>query len=107
MARPNILMFWDMNWVSAETRAESARYAAWLEALSGARLAIVECGAGEAVPTVRYESESTAARYDGALIRINPREPEGPPGTISLRCSALEGLTAIAARLAASEGKNQ
>ena len=45
-------------------------------ATEGARVALVECGAGTAVPTVRRFCEAMAAHLNGALVRINVREPE-------------------------------
>jgi hypothetical protein len=56
---------------------------------------VVECGAGSAVPTVRWQCLQTAGEFGGALIRINPREPEGPAGTISFPMGALEALRAM------------
>ena len=53
---------------------------------------IVELGAGQAVPTVRMTCEDLARRCRGTLIRINPREPEVPPGHISLPMGALAAI---------------
>lgn len=80
IARPNVLMFDDYDWVGHRSVAQTRRYEAWLEAIEGQPLAVVECGAGTAVPTVRYECQ----RRGGRLVRINPREAEVPPGQISL-----------------------
>ncbi|MCA9537663.1 MAG: NAD-dependent protein deacetylase [Myxococcales bacterium] len=100
-ARPNVLMFNDFEWNPTRTTAQEARLEAWLADLRQRRLApvIIECGAGTAVPSVRRFSELTVRRLGGTLIRINPREPEGPPGTIALPMGALAALTAIEARL--------
>jgi NAD-dependent SIR2 family protein deacetylase len=95
VARPNVLMFGDDQWVPHRTDAQAAALAAWLGAVRGARLVIVELGAGRAVPTVRHLSESVARRNDAPLIRINPREPEGPPGTLPLAGGALATLEAL------------
>jgi NAD-dependent SIR2 family protein deacetylase len=102
LARPNILMFGDGAWLEGRMAEQDARLAAWLRALLGARLVVVECGAGQAIPTVRWHCENAAAIHGGTLIRINPREPEGPEGTLSLRLGAAAALTAIAARLGLS-----
>ena len=37
--------------------------------------------------------------FNGTLIRINPREPEGPPGTLSLAMGGAAALEAIQQRL--------
>ena len=65
----------------------------------GARAVIVELGAGRAVPTVRYQCESAARLLGAPLIRINPREPEGPPGTLSFAEGALAALRRLDERI--------
>jgi NAD-dependent SIR2 family protein deacetylase len=95
LARPNILMFGDWRWVGNRTDAQAASFNHWLQHRAGPRTVIIECGAGSAVPTVRHTCEAMAARFGAALIRINPREPEGPPGTVSIASGALETLEAI------------
>jgi NAD-dependent SIR2 family protein deacetylase len=100
LARPNVLMFGDGQWLSARTSDQEARFAAWLARTTGEPLAIVEVGAGSAVPTVRWTCERLADRRNATLIRINPREPEGPVGTISLPLGALAALTAVDRHLA-------
>lgn len=97
LARPNILMFGDWSWLSHRTEAQHERFAAWLDKLarSSARLAVVELGAGSAVPTVRLNSEQVLHRVSGTLIRINPRELEVPVGHIGLACGAAEGIHRI------------
>jgi hypothetical protein len=55
-------------------------------------------GAGTTIPSVRRFSEKLQS--DGAtLIRINPRESEGPLGTISIADGAKEALQEIDALL--------
>lgn len=99
LARPNILMFGDGAWDSTRSEEQETRLADWLEQLGDARLAIVECGAGTAIPTVRRFCERMAAQYSARLIRINVRDPEVPPGHIGLAQGALAALKAIDARL--------
>ena len=55
-------------------------------------IAIVEMGAGVAVPTVRYQGERLVQARNARLIRINPRDPEVPEGEISLPMGAVETL---------------
>jgi NAD-dependent SIR2 family protein deacetylase len=99
LARPNILMFGDHDWVGARTERQLAAHTAWRRELRGARLVVVELGAGTAIPTVRRHAELASAA-SGALIRINPREPEIRHGRgVSLPLPALPALTALAARL--------
>ena len=92
MARPNILMFGDYSWEYARTDGQRERLGNWITKLEneGAKLAIVEMGAGTAVPTVRHTSEQIADRLGVPLIRINPRESFG--AEIELPMGAVEAL---------------
>ncbi|WP_337176561.1 Sir2 family NAD-dependent protein deacetylase [Paludisphaera sp.] len=101
LARPNILMFGDGGWDPSVTDAQAERHRAWLGGLlrSRARLAVVEFGAGTAVPTVRHFCERLATSPAATLIRVNPREPEGPAGSISIPKGALEAIRAIDLKL--------
>jgi NAD-dependent SIR2 family protein deacetylase len=99
LARPNVLMFGDWGWIPERTHRQETAFTHWLSAAGRERLAVIECGAGSAVPTVRWRCERAAAGPDATLIRINPREPEGPPGTIEIASGALAALDAIEARL--------
>jgi len=95
LARPNILMFGDWGWDSARTDVQHRNMAEWFDSISGARLVIVECGAGTAVPTVRSTCERVARLCGGTLVRINPREPDVPAGHISLPIGALAALRLV------------
>jgi len=95
MARPNILMFDDFGWEYARTNGQRERLSRWMDRLEeeDAKLAVVEMGAGTAVPTVRNTSEQIAKRFDVPLIRINPRESFG--AQIELPMGAVEALQGI------------
>jgi NAD-dependent SIR2 family protein deacetylase len=94
-ARPNVLMFGDWCWLSARASVQEERFGAWLDAVTGSRLVVVELGAGTAVPTVRLNSERLVTRLGATLIRVNPREPHVPPDQISLPAGARAALEAI------------
>jgi NAD-dependent SIR2 family protein deacetylase len=96
-SRPNVLMFGDWNWVDRRTEEQDCRYQTWLaaQAKSGWRMVVIECGAGTAIPTVRQQSEMVAGTNGATLIRINPREPQGPRGTIGLAMGARQALERI------------
>ena len=94
LLRPNILMFGDGWWDGARTDAQEARLMQWLGGLGDARVVVVECGAGTAIPSVRMFCERLA-RGRGTLVRINVREPEVPEGGIGLPMGALEALAKI------------
>jgi len=101
LARPNILMFGDGGWRPAHTEAVARRHVQWLRGLraDGARLVVLEIGAGTAVPTVRRHAELAAAAT-GALIRINTREPTVRHGHgVSLPLPAAEALSRLDALL--------
>ncbi len=87
-------MFGDSGWDDTRTRVQWTRLSDWL-ASHACRKVIIECGAGTAVPTVRYFCEEQAASPLATLIRINPREPFVPAGHLSLPIGALEGLRAL------------
>ncbi|MFD2471702.1 SIR2 family NAD-dependent protein deacylase [Amycolatopsis silviterrae] len=93
LARPNILMFGDFDWVPDRSQEQLDELAAWRRAHRDA--VVVEIGAGQAVPTVRRYSELASAAT-GALIRINPREPRIRHGRgISIPAGALETLVKL------------
>jgi NAD-dependent SIR2 family protein deacetylase len=99
LARPNILMFGDYGWDSTHSDVQHRRLGAWLRTLGKAGAVIIELGAGMAVPTIRIMSTDFTVRPGGTLIRINPREPEGPDGHLAIPMGALAALRAIEARL--------
>ncbi len=74
IARPNILMFGDWDWLRFRYEEQRHRYEDWLRRVEGKQVVVIEMGAGLAIPTVREECEQPG-RF---LIRINPREAERP-----------------------------
>lgn len=92
MARPNILMFGDGEWLEQRFREQETRLGQWLDSVN--RLVIIEIGAGTAIPSVRYFSEFLR----GFLIRINPGEAELPAHVrgVSLAMPGLDALRGIA-----------
>jgi NAD-dependent SIR2 family protein deacetylase len=98
LVRPNVLMFGDGYWDDSRSQVQQGRLEQWLSQVEPGSLAVVECGAGTAIPSVRRFCEHAAARL-GTLIRINVREPEVPRGAIGLPLRALEALSAIDAEL--------
>jgi NAD-dependent SIR2 family protein deacetylase len=91
LARPNVLMFDDWEWIPHRTEEQEQRYRQWLGEVAGNRLVVIEFGAGSGVPTVRRECE----RREGQLIRVNPRDTGAPPGSIVLPVGALQAIEAV------------
>ena len=90
VARPNILMFYDFAWLSERNYQQQIRYEQLLQ--RAGNLVIIEMGAGTAIPTVRQQGDFQS----GALIRINPREPDiNKSNGVSIPMGALESLQAI------------
>ncbi|WP_027714840.1 Sir2 family NAD-dependent protein deacetylase [Desulfuromonas sp. TF] len=103
VARPNILMFGDYSWISDRTSAQEDRFEAFLDSHDRDTMAIVEMGAGTAIPTIRYLGERLGDREGATMVRINPREAQIRPPHISVPAGALEGLRGIEAELAEEE----
>lgn len=99
-ARPNILMFDDVDWLGARYERQYARLERWL---AGARRPlVVELGAGTRIPSVRQFAHRAITRHGARLVRVNPREPAVPTSRdVGLALGALDALQRIDARLAA------
>jgi NAD-dependent SIR2 family protein deacetylase len=93
LARPNILMFDDYNWQPERSEIQEDRFQDWKDNLldTGQKLVVIEIGAGTAIPSVRYASES----MNTDIIRINPRESQGGGNVVSIASGALESLQEI------------
>ncbi|WP_431877149.1 SIR2 family NAD-dependent protein deacylase [Amycolatopsis sacchari] len=93
LARPNILMFGDFDWLSRRSDEQLRAVNEWRREWPD--VVVLELGAGQAVPTVRRYAELASAA-NGALVRINPREPGVRHGRgVSLPYGALDTLTAL------------
>lgn len=102
LARPNILMFDDWNWLERRTGSQQQREAQWLESMADrqARIVVLEMGAGTAIPSVRHFSHRISREYGARIIRINPREPEVPSSKdVGIAAGSLEALLEIDAAL--------
>jgi NAD-dependent SIR2 family protein deacetylase len=95
VARPNILMFGDYSWIEDRSAEQEARFESFLNRAKN--LAIIELGAGTAVPTVRMTGERIARAFGAPLVRINPREPEG--ADIQIPLGAKEAIEHIVQKL--------
>lgn len=88
LARPNILMFDDWEWLPHRRDMQQAHFRHW----QAQHPVVIELGAGTAIPSVRHFGESLHA----PLIRINPHEPEiKSPQAVALPMGALAALQAL------------
>ena len=78
-------------WNAGRYMEQQSRYDDWLETCDSNKIVAIECGAGTAIPTVRYECENIS----NTLIRINPRESQSSIKCISIARGALDALEAI------------
>lgn len=88
VARPNILMFGDWDWVEDFTALQLERFREWQKRASVGKIVALECGAGLAIPTVRNVVEQTAE----FVIRINPREYSVTSMGVGIPLGAQEAL---------------
>ena len=72
----------------------------WMETVKVKDCAVIELGAGTSISTIRRFSQRHQ-RLGMPLIRINPREAQGPEGTISIGLGAKEALQKIDSALQA------
>jgi NAD-dependent SIR2 family protein deacetylase len=94
VARPNILMFGDMGWLPDRSEAQRRRFEDF-ESRAQDPLVVVEMGAGTAIPSIRWASESLGRRSGALVLRINPREAAIGAPHLSIAAGALEGLAGI------------
>lgn len=89
LARPNVLMFNDLDWETERMTAQRDRLNTWLQSVGGDRLAVIELGAGQAIPSVRHFS----LRSGHPVLRINARDSAiSPRWGVGLEGPALRTL---------------
>lgn len=94
LARPNILMFYDAEWVQKRTARQRECLEYWQSSLN--KMVVVELGAGTALPTIRRFSLSRRC----PVIRIDPRNATLPPDAgVGLAMGARQALELIAAAM--------
>jgi NAD-dependent SIR2 family protein deacetylase len=96
IARPNMMLFDDDDFVWQHLTPQVEAKDAWLVAAINAPGVVVEIGAGTAVPAVRDFGVQVSASHGWPLIRINPREPDASgEHDVALQLGALDALTQI------------
>lgn len=95
LARPNILMFDDWEWLEEPTMTRLRQFEQWLHEIRCP--VIIEIGTGSAIPTMRRFSDRIARQLHAPLIRINPDEAQvGQEHHIGLAMGGLAALQEIA-----------
>jgi NAD-dependent SIR2 family protein deacetylase len=100
ITRPNVMMFgYDTGFNKTETNQQSKAFNEFMVKYDKGdhKIAIIEIGAGESVPTIRTMSEFIHERVPGAtLIRINPTDTFVPDvDAISIKMTALEAIESL------------
>jgi len=99
-ARPNVLMFGDWGVNCDRIDAQEQRFEKWRNALArDVPLAIVEVGAGKAVPTIRHWAQRMARGFpNSTLVRINYDDSDVPDDLVgrSLSIGGIGALEALA-----------
>ena len=94
LARPNVLMFNDWEWVAGRQAEQHRRLQNWLAHLE--RPVVVEIGAGSIIPSVREFSHRAIKEHHGRLIRINATDAQVPSSLdVGLHGRGLPALMAI------------
>lgn len=107
IARPNILMFNDAEWIDAVTRQQTRAFDAWRASVRDRRLVILEIGAGTAIPSIRRIGERAAQRPLTTLVRINPDAREGEEAATVVPLPALQALRLIDAAMSRAGGARE
>jgi len=103
LARPNVMMFQDLNMNRCREQQQQEAYDNWLTRLpANSKLLIVEVGAGTAVSTIRNMSTNAFKQFQNAtLVRINLEEGgANSKGVISVPQGALAALSKVDAHIA-------
>lgn len=88
IARPNILMFNDGDWVYDKTQDEA--FNQWVK--DNKNIVVIEIGAGKTISSIRLISDD----FKKSLIRINPREADIPHNKgVSLYMNGIDGIKLI------------
>ena len=96
ICRPNILMFDDYAWLQQRTRNQGSAFDLFLKKHADSQIAIIELGAGVAIPTIRMMSIQIGSKLRHAtVIRINPCEAAIASPHVSLLSGALSALQHI------------
>lgn len=109
LARPNIWFCHDRNYVPREESIQKRdNYNRWLNDLkeAKAKVVVIECGGGLAIPSVRVESEDMVDECGpgSLLVRVNPTDNKVPAEkAVGLPFGSCKGLGLIDEKLEAAQ----
>ena len=99
IARPNILMFGDWDFISERSQLQQWRYLDFISKHAWNKIVVVEIGAGTQIPSIRHMSFRLTAQTSALVIRINPRESDIAKPHIAIATSGLYALEQIAKQM--------
>ena len=96
IARPNILMFSDWNFIGDRTDTQNEKFRQWKKENRDKKKVVIEIGAGRAIPTIQEYGDKESRSTKTTLIRINPRESNvRETSAIGLALGGMEGIKEI------------
>lgn len=96
IARPNIMMFGDYGFNSTETSKQEKDFNIFMNKYDkgDTNIVVLEFGAGTAIPSIRSIGEYIHKNVEKAtLVRVNPREAQGPKGIVSIEKGAVDAIS--------------
>lgn len=95
LARPNIYMFRDQNYLPNRSNAQKELYSRFLHENENSKIVVIEIGSGPHVQSIRQKTRELARKHSAKIIRINPNEFQVKTPHIGLQAGALEALQKI------------
>lgn len=98
LLRPNLLMFYDMDWFDKEYTNQSILFDQFAYSLYDSKVAIIEIGAGEKIRSIKTKAEDLAYDLRTKVIRINPEisiEDNTSDKILCIKESGMKGISDI------------
>jgi len=96
IARPNIVMFSDWNFINERTYTQKIKFGKWKRENKDKKKVVIEIGAGRAIPTIQEYGDKVSRSTKTTLIRINPRESNvRETSAIGLALGGMDGIEKI------------
>jgi NAD-dependent SIR2 family protein deacetylase len=95
MARPNVYMFRDFEYINTRSRSQDFHYQHFLTKNKGKNIIAFEIGSGLHVQTVRIKTRELISQYNAKVVRINPTDYKIKAPHIGIAKGALATLEEI------------